>query len=90
MRTTFELNGTHGVFTAFIDEEKAGIMQIELREPNTMDITHTITTPGFEGKGVGKTLVKAGIKYAQAHNLSINPICSFAKAYIEKISGGNT
>ncbi len=87
MKTTIKTKGQEGVVTAFIDGEEtaAGIMQFELEEPNRMIITHTITTPGFEGRGVGKTLVKAGVEYARENGYTIVPICSFAKALIEKL-----
>ncbi len=86
MKTTIEITHHKGIVTAFIEENiPAGTMQFELQAPNQMLITHTITKPGFEGKGVGKALVQAGIDYAKEHELTIIPICSFAKAYIERV-----
>ncbi len=87
MKTTIEIKGQDGVVTAFIEGEEipAGIMQFEIEENNRMIITHTITTPGFEGRGVGKTLVKAGVAYAKQNGYTIVPVCSFAKAVIEKL-----
>ncbi len=73
------------MFTAFLqDDVAAGTMQFTLREDGVMVITHTIVKPAFEGQGVGKALVLAGIAYAQENGYKILPICTFAQAYIAR------
>ncbi len=85
MRTELKLTDNKGVFTAYTDEEMAaGTMQFNLRNNRIMEITHTIVEPAFGGQGVGKTLVKAGVAYAEEHGYEIVPICSFARAYVEQ------
>ncbi len=85
MKTTLTLGEQKGVFTAFLQEnEPAGTMQFNLRNGNIMVITHTIVEPAAEGQGVGKALVMAGVEYAQAQGYKILPLCSFARAYIER------
>ncbi len=85
MRTELHIKDKKGVFTAYTDEEMAaGTMQFNLRGDKVMEITHTIVDPAFGGQGVGKTLVKAGVAYAEEHGYEIVPICSFARAYIER------
>ncbi len=88
MRTELKLTDNKGVFTAYTDEEMAaGTMQFNLRNNRIMEITHTIVEPAFGGQGVGKTLVKAGVAYAEEHGYEIVPICSFARAYVERSKG---
>ncbi len=85
MQTTLQLSDTKGVFTAYIQEDTpAGTMQFNLRENKIMVITHTLVVPAFEGQGVGKALVVAGVAYAQEQGYKILPLCSFARAYIER------
>ncbi len=86
METRLQLLDNGGVFTTYIDDVAAGTMQFNLRNGNVMVITHTIVEPAFGGKGVGKALVKAGVVYAQEQGYKILPLCSFARAYIERKS----
>ncbi len=85
MKTTLTITNNKGIFTAFIQEDvPAGTMQFYLRDNHIMVITHTIVKPAFEGQGVGKALVLAGIEYAKENNYKILPLCSFARVYIER------
>ncbi len=85
MKTTLTITNNKGVFTAFMQANiPAGTMQFNLRDGKIMVITHTIVEPAFEGQGVGKALVLAGIEYAQENNYQILPLCSFARIYIER------
>ncbi len=84
MEIQLQLLDKGGVFTAYIDKVSAGTMQFNLRNNKVIVITHTIVEPDFGGQGVGKALVKAGVAYAQAQGYKILPLCSFARAYIER------
>ncbi len=85
MKTTLEISAHKGTFTAFIQEDiPAGTMQFNLRDEHIMVITHTIVKPAFEGQGVGKALVMAGVEYAQEQGYKILPLCSFARVYLER------
>jgi uncharacterized protein len=44
--------------------------------------TYTGVPPALEGRGIGGALVKAGLDYAQTHNLGVVPLCSFVGWYI--------
>ncbi len=85
METKLELSEKGGIFTAYAaDATKAGTLQFTLRDKHIMVITHTLVDPAFEGQGVGKALVQAGVAYAQEQGYKILPICSFAQAYISR------
>jgi predicted GNAT family acetyltransferase len=38
----------------------------------------------LRGTDAGKKLVKAGVEFAREHNLTVLPLCPFAKAIINK------
>jgi predicted GNAT family acetyltransferase len=46
--------------------------------------THTEVPPAHEGKGIGSTLIRAGLDYARAQQLEVIPICPFFAAYMKK------
>lgn len=46
--------------------------------------THTGVPTALEGKGIGGALAKAGLTYAETHNLGVVPLCPFVKAYIQR------
>lgn len=47
-------------------------------------IEHTEVEESLRGRGIGRKLVEAAVKYARGNNLLIKPICPFAKAILEK------
>lgn len=49
---------------------------------NRIIFTHTGVPTALEGRGVGGALAKAGLEYAQTHNLGVVPLCPFVKRYI--------
>jgi len=75
-----------GQFEAYLKEEKAGLMSYMWFGKNIIILDHTEVHPGFEGKGVGKELVLAGVEYARKNNLKIKPTCPFAKKFLERTS----
>jgi predicted GNAT family acetyltransferase len=42
--------------------------------------------PEFEGKGLGKYLVEAGIKFARDENLKVFPHCSYARSVMNRMN----
>ena len=46
--------------------------------------THTEVPPEHGGKGIGKALIRAGLKSARERGLKVIPICPFFAAYIQK------
>jgi predicted GNAT family acetyltransferase len=52
-----------------------------------MDILHTEVPGAWSGKGIGKRLVDAAIKFAEQENYSIKASCSFVQKILNLISG---
>lgn len=77
-------NETRGELTAFIEGEKAGLMTYSWAGADKFIIDHTEVNPAFGGKGVGKELVLAAVKFARENHLKIIPLCPFAKATFER------
>lgn len=46
--------------------------------------THTEVPPDHEGKGLGTSLVQAGLAYAREEGLMVIPICPFFASYMQK------
>ena len=49
-------------------------------------VEHTYVSEALNGQGVGKLLLKALADWARAENLKVTPVCSYAKAQMEKNS----
>ena len=47
--------------------------------PGKMIIDHTEVDEAYDGKGLGRQLVKAGVDYAREHKMKILPLCPYAK-----------
>lgn len=55
-----------------------------IRVPTAVYLTHTEVPPGFEGQGVGSSLVKQVLKILKAEEAKIAPMCPFVAAYIKR------
>jgi len=49
-----------------------------------MTITHTRVPPAIGGRGIAAQLMEAALSAARAAGWSVDPACSYAKAYLEK------
>ena len=54
------------------------------RSGDEIVFTHTGVPTALEGRGIGSALAKAGLEYAKAENLTVVPLCSFIRSYIER------
>ncbi|MBX2905358.1 MAG: N-acetyltransferase [Taibaiella sp.] len=50
-----------------------------------MIIDHTEVDEAYEGRGLGKQLVHAGVAYARANDVKIIPLCPFAKGVFDRV-----
>lgn len=66
---------------AIEDGHEVGLLEFEIHE-NILTITHTYAYQ--EGRGIGKMLMSAAIAYAREHRYKILPVCSFARAILQK------
>ena len=47
-------------------------------------IEHTEVDPAYEGKGLGKLLVKAAVDFAREKQYKVIPLCPYAKKVFDK------
>lgn len=84
MKIKREEHGSRGAF--YIEaEDGEWLAEMTYRKEGTRKIVidHTEVDDSLEGKGIGKQLVKAAVKYARAKNLLIKPTCPFVKKVLE-------
>lgn len=72
-RNRFELDADDHV--AFSNYKRTG---------GVLNILHTEVPKELEGRGIGSTLIRGVLDAARAEGLKVNPVCPFAKAYIER------
>lgn len=69
-------------FTAQVDGNRAHLDYI--LADGVMTITHTRVPPDIGGRGIAGELMAAALSAARAAGWSVNPACSYAKAYMDK------
>jgi hypothetical protein len=74
-----------GGFTAWDADAKAGTMSYSRLNEQVVIIDHTETSPGFEGRGVGRRLVTHGVEWAREHDQQLMPLCPFAKSVFDRM-----
>jgi predicted GNAT family acetyltransferase len=73
-----------GYFEAVEDGKQAGKMTYTWAGDSKFIIDHTEVAEDFNGKGVGKKLLMATVEYARNNNLTIIPLCPYAKSVFDK------
>jgi uncharacterized protein len=77
-----DIRGRH-----FIMDEQ-GNMQAEItyaiRHPDTMVVDHTEVSDDLRGKNIGYQLVEAAVEHARAKGRHILPVCSYARAVMDR------
>ena len=83
MKIKRQEHGKNGAF--FIEEEGEWVAEMTYVREGTRKIVinHTAVSKTLKGKGIGKALVDAAVKFARGKNLLIKPVCSFAKKVLE-------
>lgn len=84
MKITQENNQKNGTFTAYEDEQQAGLISYTWAGEGKFIIDHTEVNNAFRGKNVGQQLVLEAVAYARANHLKIMPLCPFAKSVFDK------
>lgn len=75
------LAGRHR-FQAVVDGETC-VVDYQLRG-GVMAIVHTEVAPRLNGRGIAGALVQAALDHAQAQELKVNPVCSYAATYMRR------
>ncbi len=79
-----EESGNQGSF--FIKEEgkQLALMTYKMAAGNILVILHTEVDESLKGQSVGAKLVNEAANYARENKLRIRPLCTFAKAVLDK------
>jgi uncharacterized protein len=54
------------------------------RRANRLVLVHTEVPEALEGHGLGGVLVSAALERARSENLTIVPVCPFARSWLER------
>jgi uncharacterized protein len=78
-----ELNGVHE-FVLRIDGERLGFLEFTRPDVGVMRIEYVEVSPALRGTGLGRQLVAKAVDFARDAKLRIVPICSYARAVIQR------
>lgn len=84
MKIERDEHGAKGAFYIEQDGEWTAEMTYRKSGEGVIVIDHTEVDESLQGKGVGKKLVAAGVKFARENNLKIVAECPFAKKVIDE------
>lgn len=80
----YEVKRTKSVFyISFPDTNEKAFLKYHV-QGDRMYLDATYTPPQYRGKGIGRILVEAAIRYAEENGLKIVPVCSYAIYYFVK------
>ncbi len=70
----------------FVAAVEGGEAEVAYLRPVTgvVAFVHTEVPEEAEGRGVGSALAEAALAWAQAEGLTVQPLCPFVAAYIER------
>lgn len=69
-------------FETFVDG-RSGVVDYRLAD-GVIAITHTEVAPELQGRGIAAALVQALLEHAKACGLKVQPLCSYAAAYMRR------
>lgn len=78
-----ELNGVHE-FVLRIDGERHGFLEFTRPGVGVMRIEYVEVDPSLRGTGLGLQLVEKAVAFAKEAELKVVPICSYARAVIQR------
>lgn len=71
-------------FVLHVDGERLGSLDYTRPESGVMRIEYVEVAPELRGSGLGRQLVQAAVEWARAENMTIVPICGYARAVIAR------
>lgn len=73
----------------FTTEVDGGVAQLDYTlADQVMTITHTRVPPAARGRGIAAELMAAALDQARTAGWSVTPACSYAVAYMKRLSSG--
>lgn len=79
-----ELNDKNGYFFVSVNGQSGAKLTFVFAGTDKIIIDHTEVNPGNNGKGFGKKMVVKVIEFAREKNITIIPLCPFAKSVFDK------
>ena len=79
-----ELNDKNGYFYVSVNGKSEAKLTFVFAGIDKIIIDHTEVNPGNNGKGFGKKMVVKVIEFARGKNITIIPLCPFAKSVFDK------
>jgi len=79
-----ELNDKIGYVYVSIDGKQEAKLTFAFAGNDKIIIDHTEVNPGNNGKGFGRKMVIKVVEYAREKNITIIPLCPFAKSVFDK------
>ncbi|WP_228411704.1 GNAT family N-acetyltransferase [Chryseobacterium sp.] len=73
-----------GAFEIYSDGKKAGEMTYTWAGDDKFIIDHTEVDEAYNGQGLAKQLVYAGVDYARKNGKKVIPLCPYAKVTIAR------
>ncbi|MDR2921426.1 MAG: N-acetyltransferase [Tannerella sp.] len=80
MELVHEKGLSKGAFKIKEDGQTVAAMTYVWSSDDNFIIDHTEVRGGYQNKGLGIKMVEAAVKYARENNLTILPLCSFARS----------
>lgn len=78
-----EPDGAHE-FVLRINGERQGFLEFTRPDAGVMRIEFVEVSPELRGTGLGRQLVEKAVGFARESGLKVIPICSYARAVIER------
>ena len=66
------------------DDEMIAELVYSFQEPDTLLLEHTEVDEELRGQKVGFDLIQAAVEYARQNQYKLIPLCSFAKAVMDR------
>ncbi|MGZ3919573.1 MAG: GNAT family N-acetyltransferase [Bacteroidia bacterium] len=83
MEVKHKLTGDRGSFYIEENDKRIGTMTYTFDKAGIIIVEHTKVHKEFEGRGIGRRLVSAVVKYARENNYKIIPHCPYTKKVLE-------
>ncbi len=84
MEIQHEQSETKGAFYIEQSGERLAVMTYSKAGTDRIIIDHTEVSDELRGQGAGKKMVEAAVAYVRAKQISIVPLCPFARSVFNK------
>jgi predicted GNAT family acetyltransferase len=79
-----DLTQKEGLFYLGEDDKPLALIKFSRKEGPVIVIEHTRVSETLKGRGIGGRLVEAVVGLAKEEGTKILPLCSYARAYLQK------